>query len=99
MRTKYCAYCTQLLPITEYHQKKDGYYTWICKDCHKIYLRTYRQANKDRINARVRVLWNLNREEKLKKKREYYRKNKEKCAAWAKKYQLKTRQKNDNTIV
>lgn len=74
MQSKICASCRQLLTLSEFYKKKDGYLgrRSSCKTCMNNKAKEYYEKNKGKI-AQVYL---EKRDEKIAYQKAYYRKNK-----------------------
>lgn len=107
---KTCSKCGETKPLTEFAYRKDNNsYRNECKSCKASIDKEYREANKDRIAARVHEKYLVEGEKKRdyekkryqentesikKKANEYYHANKEKCSTRQRIYE-NNRRKND----
>lgn len=77
MTEKYCRTCERVLPLEKFslnRTRKSGYQS-ACKDCHKVYIKAYEAANRERISSRKKTFRKENRDRVTAKQREYYRRN------------------------
>ena len=88
---KKCTKCSVEKPFSEFNKdknRKDGLYP-NCKSCNSLYMRQYRQENKEKIAEAQRQYYQNNKE----KRAEYRQENKEKIAEAQRQYKQDNKEK------
>ena len=92
---KTCTKCGVEKPFSEFNKdknRKDGLYP-NCKSCNSLYMRQYRQENKEKIAEAQRQYKQDNKEKIAERMSQYYQENKEKIAERMSQYRQENKEK------
>lgn len=94
MKTQCCYTCKQDLPYENFHKAKKtkAGISGQCKSCYSEYYKEYRKRNAEAIKERTKERREKDPEKHRARNRQWYRDNKEHCAAKAKEYRKATKQ-------
>ncbi len=70
--TKQCSNCLVEQSVENFHKSFSGYRSW-CKSCRKLESRSYRERNKEKLNAKDRAYYHENKERFFKRVSEYFK--------------------------
>lgn len=93
-KVKQCSKCKKYKTLNEFYiwkNGKDGFRT-MCKKCHSIYCKQYREKHKLYLLKKQKAYYQLNKNKLIKQRQIYYEKNKEVILEYHKQYEKMHRQ-------
>jgi 5-methylcytosine-specific restriction endonuclease McrA len=90
MMTKQCKVCKLIKPIAAFPKHPSCKYgvRSECRRCTNIYLKKYREANKEKVKIKIKAWYQINRGRRLNANKLYYEANKEKIRKMNKAWEL-----------